>query len=43
MTLIESIEDVQNKILLIPRKKNGLPASGPERLCGISWNKSKTS
>ena len=29
MTLIESIEDVQNKILLIPRKKNGLPASGP--------------
>ncbi|MGD0207766.1 MAG: DUF354 domain-containing protein [Verrucomicrobiota bacterium] len=29
MTLIESIEDVQNKILLIPRKKNDLPASGP--------------
>ncbi len=29
MTLIESIEDVQNKILLIPRKRNGLPASRP--------------
>jgi predicted glycosyltransferase len=29
LTLIESIEDVQNKILFIPRKRNGLPASGP--------------
>ena len=29
MTLIESIEDMQNKILLIPRKKSDLPASGP--------------
>jgi predicted glycosyltransferase len=29
MTLIESIEDVQNKIPLIPRKKTDLPASGP--------------
>jgi uncharacterized protein len=29
LTLIESIEDVQNKILLIPRKRNGLPAPGP--------------
>ena len=29
MTLIESIADVQKKILLIPRKKNDLPASGP--------------
>jgi predicted glycosyltransferase len=30
MTLIESIEDVQNKILLTPRNKNDLPASGPK-------------
>ena len=29
MTLIESIEDVQNKILLIPRKKSDQPDSGP--------------
>lgn len=29
MTLIESIEDVQNKILLIPRTRNNRPASGP--------------
>jgi len=29
MTLIESVEDVQNKILLVPRKKSDLPASGP--------------
>src|SRR5208282_5545597 len=29
MTLIESIEDVENKILLTPRKMSDLPASGP--------------
>ncbi len=29
MILIESVKDVQNKILLIPRKRNGLPVSGP--------------
>ena len=29
MTLIESIEDVQNKILLIPRKRDSFPVSGP--------------
>ena len=29
MTLIERVEDVQNKILLVPRKKSDLPASGP--------------
>jgi len=29
MTLIESIEDVKIKILLIPRKKSDPPASGP--------------
>ena len=29
MMLIESIDDVQNKILLIPRERNSLPVSGP--------------
>jgi len=34
MTLIESIEDVQNKILLTPRNKTICRLPGQKRLCG---------